>query len=456
MKRMWMPILLCAMILLASCGDKPKETSPSSTPTEGSTETSTPSETSAENSPEEEAEKDSEFSLKSLKLTTKMANGEFQPVCDLFSAKVKETGITPDILEGVWKQTVQELGKMGENMDAKVEKNGEVRKVTVRVEFEKKDMLVLFVYNEAKEIDGLWMKATEKGSSSDARKPRHPEAPIRLGEKPVEGSLMLPKEAEKPPVAILIPGSGPSDRDETVYENRPFLDIAEGLADRGIASLRFDKRSLRYPEDVKTVDDEILNDVREAIRMLRSEGRIDPDRIFLLGHSMGGMVAPLLASEHPEVRGIISVAGSPRELEDIIYDQVMSYKRVTEEDRKRTEEHHKRVKTLKEGDADAPFELPASYWFSLRELRPGERAKQLTIPMFFLQGEADFQVMLDKDFGEWKKILAGKPKVTFRSYPKLNHLMMPTQGEKDPTDYLKKSTVDATVLQDICDWILAQ
>lgn len=448
MTRKAIGILLCAVALLASCGEKPKEDMPTSTPTEVSAGTSTET--------PKEGERESALSEKSIALTAGMIRGEFQPVCDLFSAKVKETGITPEVVESIWNGTAQELGPRGDDMSAEFVKEGEFFKVTVRVAYEKQDALVLYVYNEAGEIDGLWMKADAKESEGEVRKPRHPEVPIRLGEKPVEGSLMLPKDVEKPPVAILIPGSGPNDRDETIYENRPFLDIAEGLADRGIASLRFDKRSLRYPEDVKTVDDEILNDVREAIRMLGTETRVDAQKIYLLGHSLGGMVAPLLASEHPEVRGIISLAGSPRELEDIIYDQVMSYERVTEEDRKKTEEHYKRVKALKEGDTDTPFEMPAAYWFSLRNLRPGERAKELTIPMLFLQGEADFQVMPDKDFGEWKRILAGKPNVTFRSYPTLNHLMMPTRGAKDPTDYLVKSSVDAAVLRDICDWILAQ
>lgn len=441
MKRIWISILLCTLLLFTACGKEP--TNETSTETETSTDTP------------EDTESASELAEKSLRLATGMVYGEFQPVCALFSEKMKSSGLTEESLRAVWEKTVADMGKYGESMSVKETTEGEFQKIFVRLDYPKQDLQVLFVFNANQEIEGLWMKPTEKEKKkSEKQESAYPESEIEIGKKPVGGSLMLPKEGNKPPVVLLLSGSGPNDRDESIFQNRPFFDLAEGLAERGIATLRFDKRSLRYPQDVATVDDEILNDAREALRILRSDERTDSDRIFLLGHSFGGMVAPLLASEHPEIRGLISVASSPRELEDILYDQLNKLPSLTEEERKRVESERARVKSLTEKDTDAPFQIPAEYWRSLRQLTPGERAEKLGIPMLFLQGGADFQVDPEKDFGEWQRILVKKSNVRFRSYPELNHLMMKTQGKKDASEYETPGHIEPEVIQNITDWIL--
>ena len=90
----------------------------------------------------------------------------------------------------------------------------------------------------------------------------------------LEGILTLPKTSGSPPVVIMIPGSGPNDMDETIGENKPFADIAHGLAQRGIASFRFNKRSYEHPEELLghvTVEDEILNDASNAVKLMSAD-----------------------------------------------------------------------------------------------------------------------------------------------------------------------------------------
>ncbi|MDR0916762.1 MAG: alpha/beta hydrolase, partial [Oscillospiraceae bacterium] len=115
---------------------------------------------------------------------------------------------------------------------------------------------------------------------------------------PVQGVLTLPDGAEPCPAVVLLQGSGPQDYDESVAMNKPFRDIARGLAERGIASIRFTKRTLTYPERIQakladlTVREECIDDALAAKSLIAAEPRVDTDRIFLLGHSLGGMLAP--------------------------------------------------------------------------------------------------------------------------------------------------------------------
>src|SRR5690606_19348563 len=125
------------------------------------------------------------------------------------------------------------------------------------------------------------------------------------------GTLALPK-GKAPgagfPAVVLVHGSGPQDRDETVGANRPFLDIARGLAAQGIAVLRYDKRTQARPQDFAagdyTVDDETTNDAITAVAALGAAEGIDPDRIHVLGHSQGAMLAPRIAAHSGHVAGL--------------------------------------------------------------------------------------------------------------------------------------------------------
>ena len=108
------------------------------------------------------------------------------------------------------------------------------------------------------------------------------------------GTLSLPVGDGPFPAVVLVHGSGPEDRDETIGANKPFRDLAWGLATQGIAVLRYDKRTLVYAQAMKdqiqslTVQDETIDDALAAVELLRSADKIDPARVFLAGHSLGG------------------------------------------------------------------------------------------------------------------------------------------------------------------------
>lgn len=149
-----------------------------------------------------------------------------------------------------------------------------------------------------------------------------------LGELP--GILTMPKGEGPFPAVVLLQGSGPSDKDETVGSLKPFRDIAEGLAAQGIAVYRFDKRTYVYGIELATkkditLKDEYLEDAVNAVRLLAEQDRIDSDQIFVLGHSLGGNAIPAIARELKQAQvkacGFIMMAASPRSLDVLMREQ---------------------------------------------------------------------------------------------------------------------------------------
>ena len=144
---------------------------------------------------------------------------------------------------------------------------------------------------------------------------------------PLKGKITLPDDVSKPvPAVVFVHGSGSSNLDEKVYKLTPFKDLAEGLAQRGIASIRYDKRSFAHPfkllkEKDLTVRQETIEDAILAADLLKQHPSIDPEKVFIAGHSMGGMLAPRIDAEGGNFRGLILLAGSPRKLEDILLYQ---------------------------------------------------------------------------------------------------------------------------------------
>ncbi|MGW6337305.1 alpha/beta hydrolase family protein, partial [Nocardia rhamnosiphila] len=142
---------------------------------------------------------------------------------------------------------------------------------------------------------------------------------LLLGSEPiaVPGTLSLPRAGDPRPGVVLLPGSGPTDRDGTLGDNKPLRDIAWGLADRGIAVLRFDKLTFARPEQIDakfTAADEYVPHGVAAVQALRAHPAVDAERVFVLGHSLGGRMAPRVAAAEPTVAGLILMAGSAQPL----------------------------------------------------------------------------------------------------------------------------------------------
>ena len=300
------------------------------------------------------------------------------------------------------------------------------------------------------------------------------EQPITVGQDPVKlnGTLTLPNGKGPFPAVVLVHGSGATDQDETVGPNKPFKDLAWGLAGRGIVVLRYNKRTFQHPESFKgakfTVEQESIEDARAGVTLLAARPEIDPKRIFVVGHSLGAMLAPRIAAEDGRLAGIVLMAGITRPMEDVIVEQVKYEVGLAG---KPTPEGDKQIAAVEKMAADirnpklTPDQtvdmlgvpMPGAYVLDLRAYDPAHTASTLKIPILVLQGARDCQVRI-ADYDGWKKALAGYPHATFHLYPNLYHLFInvpasDTTPLSTPQDYEQPGHVAAEVVADIAAWI---
>lgn len=286
---------------------------------------------------------------------------------------------------------------------------------------------------------------------------------------PLRGALTLPAGKGPFPAVVLVWGSGNNDMDETIGPNKPFRDIADGLAKAGIASLRFDKRTFDYPQKTAaktdfTVDDEETDDALTAAQLIAKHPGIESRSVFVLGHSEGAMLAPRIAGRDPHLAGIIMLAAPARPLLDVLAEQIQGKGQRTGASEATIAKQEKAIRDeqallAKTNPKDAPkgrfMFAPQSWWSSTHDYDQVAVAKSLSLPMLILQGGNDIQVSPARDFDAWKKALAGKSDVTFHLYPALSHLFMPGPT-KSAADYEKPYHVDSQVIRDIAEWIKTQ
>lgn len=296
---------------------------------------------------------------------------------------------------------------------------------------------------------------------------------VSFGQAPfiMEGELTLPKNItkDKPvPAVVLIHGSGANNRDSKNGPQQPFRDIAYGLSTRGIAVLRYDKRTYTYPEECAadtffTITAESILDALEGVKFLKNQPGIAPNKIFVLGHSLGGMVLPRLAMmDSVNPAGLIFMAAPAMPLPDKIIEQCDYLAKILP-DKKDTYEKQKeefiRLKTQWYDSATPakymPFGAGPIYWMDLENYHQTEVAKKVHMPMLILQGGRDYQVTTE-DFELWKKALDGRKNAQFRLFSSLNHMMVTGIGASNPDEYKIPGNVNLEVIETIEGWIKAR
>ena len=414
-------------------------------------------------------------------IVASLTAGEFSKVEAQFDDKVK-AALPPGRLETLWTGLLDQVGAYKScSPDSRVVTIGDKQMVITPCEFERAKIDLQIALDPAGRISGLTYRPAGGGAAgrptlappykvpmyADPSKYTEADATVGSGEWALPAALTMPVGTGPFPAIVLVHGSGPNDRDETLGANKPFKDLATGLASRGIAVLRYEKRTKVYGAKGTTggdytVKQEVVDDAVEAVKLLRSEKRIDPSRVFVLGHSLGAMVAPRIAAADPKIAGLIVMAGAARPLEDAMLMQIrylaMADGTVTAEEQAAVDQTQKlvdSVKALKPADAAAGRMIagaPASYWIDLDAYDPPSAAKAVKVPMLILQGERDYQVTME-DFAKWKAALGPRADVTFHSYATLNHLFVPGSGPSLPAEYQIPGHVDEAVIKDIAAWI---
>ena len=404
--------------------------------------------------------------------------GRFAEIRELFAPPLRAM-VPPEALQAAW---AAEIGRRGPvtSIGAPVSDQAApgVTVVRIPVTFERGELTVVVSVTGDGWLAGIQLAPASAAEPAGPWEPppyadpgKFEEQDVTLGSGPlaVPGTLSLPRQGGPLPAVVLLSGSGPNDRDETVGQNKPFKDLAWGLASRGVAALRFEKVTYAHGKEVVqdrgfTVADEYLPQAVAAIHLLQEHPAVDAGRVFLAGHSLGGTVAPRVAAAEPSVAGLVIMAGGTQPMHWAAVRQVRYIASLNPETAAASEPTvealSRQAKTVDSPDlspstpdSDLPFGVPAPYWLDLRGYHPAATAAGLDKPILIIQGGRDYQVTIADDLGAWKAALDGRPGVTIRVYDADNHLFVPGSGPSGPAEYETPQHMDPAVVAEIADWL---
>ncbi|AWI05061.1 alpha/beta fold hydrolase [Clostridium drakei] len=276
--------------------------------------------------------------------------------------------------------------------------------------------------------------------------------------------LSMPKGNGPFPAVVLVHGSGAGDMDETSGDTKVFRDISAGLASKGIAVLRYDKRANCYGTlslvDTKIdLNKETVNDAVDAVNLLKKTEGIDSNKVFVLGHSLGAMLTSTIVKDCGDngAAGGIMMAG-PVDFLDTLLEQSKYLNSIGEMNENQLKGIESVYSTVK--DKNFPGNLPENtpifgaypyYWLSVKNSTQVNDAVSIKEPLLILQGKMDYQVDVS-NLDKWKNILKNKQNVNYKSYDKLNHFFIETNS-KSTEGYGKAANVPDYVVNDIINWV---
>jgi uncharacterized protein len=381
-------------------------------------------------------------------------DGNFSAATQHFNALMKE--LSPPALKGSWDQLYAQQGPLlGWKIFGRRNYANGSEEITVQLRFDRSTAdSIIVVAPSTGEITSVLFKLPASLPPYADRTKFHTDE-VTIGTYKLSGTLTIPNGNGPFPAVVLIQGSGANDRDETVGANHPFADIADGLASRGIVALRYDKRTFPYrtlDPPVTTVDAEVIEDGVAAVRLLQARREVAQDRIFVIGHSLGAMLAPEIAKKAGPVAGIVMLAPSGRKLPQLIVEQTRFLGQASPGQLVEIERQADELSAHKMPPAENFFGTPASYYYDLDARDEVAIARGLDLPILILHGSRDFPAV-DEDIREWQAGLKGDAKVKVETLKDLNHLLIAGTGKPTPAEYSTPGHVDAAVIGTIASFI---
>lgn len=409
-----------------------------------------------------------------IQLLDHLDAGEYAQAEAMFNAQMAQA-VPADKLKAIWESLPAQVGEAQGRGEIATTKQDETALVKIPLRYSKAGLVTKIAIDAQGKIAGFLIQPEEAPPAAAVTEDapfNETDMNVGEGERSLPGTLAMPKDlgqksGDLAPAVVLVHGSGPHDRDETIGPNKPFLDIARGLAAQGIAVLRYEKRTKARPQDFTSglygVDDETTNDAVLTVDELRRVQGIDPARVFVLGHSQGGLMAPRIAAMSGHVAGLVLMAAPARSLLDIVIEQnrrlaVLDDGKTSDAERDAIDTLVQQVAMTRDAATDAAtktvMRLPAGYWRSIDAVDPIADAKSVDLPMLVLQGARDIQVV-DADWQRWRDGFHDNAKVEFKLYEKVNHLGIAGEGDGNLTEYANPGHVDAQLIDDVATWVKA-
>ncbi|MBJ7932526.1 DUF3887 domain-containing protein [Bacillus cereus group sp. N31] len=406
-----------------------------------------------------------------------MDTEDYKSAIDLTSRSLQKV-ISEEWLKSYWKELPAQL-QAGSFMEigevTQKETNSVHTNVEIKLVFEQFTVPLLIKLDPSGKIDDFQLSMSfspvaERPSYSKPESFVDKEVVVGSGAFPLPGTLSVPKGKGPFPVVILVQGSGATDQDETAFALKPFRDLAEGLASKGIAVLRYNKRT--YEHGLKTqsspfytVDKETTDDALLVTHFLKNEPLIDKNQIYILGHSQGGMMLPKMIEkdQNQNIAGAIVMGGPARTIQDVVLDQfeyLFSIGAMKPDEYKFYKSQFELLNDPNFSSQNPPkgFYLgSAVFWDSIRKVKAAEMSKEQKTPLLIIQGERDYQVQSKIEIPLWKEQLKERDNVDYRLYPKLNHFFTEGDGElSKPDEYYSPANIPEYVINDIATWVLGR
>jgi pimeloyl-ACP methyl ester carboxylesterase len=295
------------------------------------------------------------------------------------------------------------------------------------------------------------------------------EATVETEDCLMDAEITVPVDAEDVPGVVLVHGSDPpavgaANKNLGGAGSRPFQDLAEGLSSRGVAVLRYDRRSNACPNSLSneewTLDAITVDDSLVALERLRRVPAVNTDRTVVAGISLGGMAAPRIAERDGDLAGIAMLAAPARDFYEIFVEQFEHLATLGEYEWESMQQVYERwedrIDRIRQGDykeSDTVLDYPGALWTSVDEYDQVATAKRIGTPAFLLQGSRDYQVSPERDFELWQRELADRPETRFERYENLNHVFQYGEGVPTRSEYSLWNPVDEAVVADIGSWV---
>ena len=424
----------------------------------------------------QDASQDSPPAVAAKQLIQELVTGQFDKVEAIYDARMKEA-LPPGKLADGWRDINKQAGAFQAISSTETSQVQGLQVVKMQCKFENSLLDATVVFNPDGKLGGLSFQPHQAPPApwtpaAYVKPDSFTEQPLTL----VNGIFELPGTLATPvgdgpfPAVVLVQGSGPEDQDETIGPNKPFKDLAWGLASRGIVVFRYTKRTKKYgmqssDDPAKlTVEDETISDARAAVALVVKQPKVDPRQVFLLGHSLGAYLAPRIATGDAEIAGIVMLAANARPLEKIVLEQIHYWAAMngapTEAEQKKIDAAEDGAKQIERPDLKPDDKIEflgatmyGAYWLDLRAYDPLKTAAKLKIPILILQGGRDYQVT-PSNFQAWSDALSNNKNVTLRTYPDLDHFFAHGTGASKPTDFARPGHVSEEVVESVATFIL--